>query len=112
MSKNLFSHFKKETKKKRPQDSFVHRVMNDPYLDWFYIFIFSIILAIVYIINGFFTYSRVQNSLSAPSKEVVGNISGIFSSEALSDTLKNFENRSIERTRVRNGYNGVFDPSL
>jgi hypothetical protein len=86
--------------------------MNDPYLDWLYMVIFTFILSVAYIGIGAFTFMHVRDSLSASPVEESRGISTIFNSEKLSQTLKTFENRARERARVVSGYSGVSDPSL
>lgn len=97
---------------KRPQDSFMHRILNDPYLDWFYMVVITIILTGLYVGIGFMTYFSMQNSLSATTKAETISRTAVFDSEALSRTLKDFEKRALERASIMKGYNVVGDPSL
>ncbi len=112
MKLHLPTHSKNHISTKRPQDSFVHRILNDPYLDWFFMVISTVILSAAYIVLGFTTYQNMQQRLEAQESQNIQNPSSVFSSETLSRTLKSFDARAGERNRVTSGYNGVADPSL
>lgn len=108
----FFSHSDIHASSKRPQDSFLHRILNDPYLDWSYMIIITTILSGVYIGAGFITYFNTQNSLSAATNVTNSNSAQVFDSTALSRTLKDFDKRAAERASILKGYSAVGDPSL
>lgn len=96
---------------KRPQDSLMHRISNDPYLDWIIFIVTSTILAGILIGVGIMVYLDTQDRLSASvksdnKKEV------LFETKALDQTLNDFHLRALERATLLKGYSGVADPSL
>lgn len=97
---------------RRPQDSFVHRVANDPYLDWFILVMITVVFSGVVIGVGFISYNWVQDELSAPSKSSDSGRQILFDDGAMSKILDNFEDRATEQVNLRKGYTGVADPSL
>ncbi len=108
----FFSHTDVHSRSKRPQDSFLHRILNDPYLDWFYLIIIAAIMVGVVAGVGFVVYFNVQDRLSESTTVIVPKSSSLFDSAAMTRTLKDFENRAAERTKVLNGHGTIVDPSL
>ena len=112
MNKNIFSHSKKKISTKRPHESFAHRVTTDPYLDWFYMIIFTVILSLVYICVGTFTYLHVKDSLNKPLVEESVGKKSVFNQDLLLRVLKDVEIRTGKRAGAVSGYSGISDPSL
>lgn len=107
----LFSK-KTHSSSRRPQDSFVHRVANDPYLDWFILVIVAVVFSGIVIGVGLISYRTSQDTLSGPAVSDAGVRKVLFDAEAMSKTLKTFNLRAEEQTALTKGYAGVADPSL
>ena len=101
----------KHPSNKRPQDSFKHRILNDPFLDWIYMIIIVLVLAGVYIGVGYTTYLDMQAKIDAAPTTNVTNPLRIFDQAALSRTLRFFDQRAQKRAESSRGYVGVGDPS-
>ena len=97
---------------KRPQDSFGHRILNDPYLDWLFMLIITLIAASACVTVGFMRYSMVQERLDEISVIVPKTPEQIFDSSTLQQVLNDFGHRATERDRIKKGYSDVSDPSL
>jgi NAD(P)H-hydrate repair Nnr-like enzyme with NAD(P)H-hydrate dehydratase domain len=97
---------------RRPQDSFVHRVANDPYLDWLILVIVAVVIAGIVIGTGFISYQSTQDKLSAPLSTDSGARPVLFDADAMAKTLKTFQARAEEQSTLIKGYAGVADPSL
>lgn len=108
----FFSHLANHSSSKRPQDSFMHRILNDPYLDWIYLIVIATILAIVSAGIGFVMYFDMKGNLS--SSVITTSITKVstFDSSALSRVLNNFNNRAVEKERILNTGSVIGDPSL
>ena len=107
----LFSKYRK-FHSHRPQDSLVHRISNDPNLDWLILVVMSIIAAGLFIGIGLMTYNDTRARLSASADSNTSNNKVLFDVEVLSKTIKSFALRAEEYERLMKGYSGVADPSL
>ena len=105
-------HHARNPQPRRPQDSFAHRLWNDPYHDWMLMVVISAILFGISIGVGFITYFSVKGSLAVPAVVVPTNPASLFNVNVLSTTLQNFEARTAEREAAKKGYSGVADPSI
>jgi hypothetical protein len=103
---------KEHSSRNRQQDSFGHRIANDPYLDWMMLVIIAVILAGVLIGVGFISYNDTQIRLSSPTTGGTGVHQSLFDTEAMNRTLKTFSARADEQATLIKGYSGVADPSL
>lgn len=90
----------------------MHRVANDPYLDWSLLVLISVVFSGIVIGIGIISYGWTQDRLEAPSTMDNSAKQALFDVEAMSRVLDNFDDRSVERANLRKGYTGVADPSL
>ncbi len=97
---------------RRAQDSLMHRVSNDPFLDWLILIIIASILSVLAIGSGFLVYNDTQTRLDTPAAADPSTRQVLFDADALSRTLRDFNIRAEEQRSLMKGYTGVADPSL
>lgn len=108
----FFSHLANHSSSKRPQDSFMHRILNDPYLDWAYMIVIATILTIISAGVGFGMYFDMKSHLSSSVSIATTTKVSTFDSSTLSRVLNNFNGRALERERILNTGSVIGDPSL
>ncbi len=108
---SLFSHHSVHKRSRHPQDTFVSRIFNDPYVDWLIMFIVAVLISCILIVLGYWTYTRAKTRLDAPPNPVLQG-HGIFNAEILNKTLKEFDGRATERAAIVQGSVRMSDPSL
>ncbi len=103
---------KEHISRNRQQDSFAHRVANDPYLDWLLLVIIAVVLSGIVIGIGFISFNTTRARLDAPVVAGSSAYRSLFDTEAMNRTLKTFNTRADEHSALLKGYGGVADPSL
>ena len=103
---------KTSSSSRRPQDSLLHRISNDPYLDWRIMVVTSTICAGIIIGLGFLSYGDTEDRLLAPVVSDTGARPVLFDAESMSKILKTFDDRATEQSALMKRYSGVADPSL
>lgn len=97
---------------RRPQDSLLHRISNDPYLDWRIMVVVAVVCAGIVIGLGLVSYERVAARLSAPAASDTATRPLLFDVNSMSKILDTFAARAGEQSVLMKGYSGVADPSL
>ena len=97
---------------RHPQDPFMHRIANDPYLDWLILIIIAVILSGIVIGTGLIRYQEVQDRISAPVVLSALSPNRLLDGESMSRIIKAFSARATEHAALLKGYTGVADPSL
>lgn len=108
---SLFTHTNYSSRR-RPQDSFMHRIANDPFLDWFIMVICAVVISGIVIGAGFIAYHDAEARLSAPVISNAMSPQRLLDREAMSRILQTFKARTDEHAALIKAYSGVADPSL
>jgi hypothetical protein len=90
---------------------FFHRIGRDPYTDWAIIFTVTVIVGIVFVVLGFFTFEDAHMRLNAnPAPSSAASVK--FNAQALTSLLSTFDARATERAKLEKSYGGPGDPSI
>lgn len=93
------------------QDPLSRRIFNDPYLDWKILLGLTMIAALIFIALGYYTYEDAETQLNKPAAEYTGSTL-VFDKAALARVLKQFSDRSAEKSQILSGGAGIVsDPS-
>jgi hypothetical protein len=91
----------------------LHKIGNDPFVDWVVIFSSSILLAVIFIIIGICVYINGASALSSAPATISANSSASsFDVQKLNRIVGAFDARANERVLLEKAYVGPQDPSL
>ncbi len=98
-----------------PQISFfnaIKEVGRNPFVDWIWVLIVSLVLAIIFIINAFSLYKAVTSGDIREADVTTTQPQQIFNSKDLSSIINRFDAKEVKRNQAKERYAGPSDPSI
>lgn len=108
MKLSLFSH-----KKLDPSRGILRRLGKDPRVDWAIIVILGLVLAGTLVSRDLFAYFTLDTDVASSRTDIqASSTSRLIDVSQLENTLKLFDDRSLERATLLRSYTAQADPSV
>jgi hypothetical protein len=107
----LFHLKKRHSGNQPPRHGVFHHLSQDADVDWSFIFVVFILVAIVCVTLGVRIYLGLDARLLGPLGKAGSSLS-LFDDKALSKVIKQFDDNAAERNNILEQYSGPGDPSL
>ncbi|GEM_PF-1223303 len=99
-----------KTGSNRSVQTMAHRIARDPYVDWAIVFIAAVIISVLLVVIGIYTYINMGSELTQASPQ--SHSPAAVDTKDLNKVLDQFNERATERAVLLQGYSGPGDPSL